>query len=96
MSRGKRPADFAGCPPASGFNSATAVSRGKPNYVTYGKWDGALQFGHGCEPWKTRQTITSPTRSAGFNSATAVSRGKPSQEEECLYVYIPASIRPRL
>ncbi len=41
----------------SSFNSATAVSRGKPlrqDRVT--DRDARLQFGHGCEPWKTAGT----------------------------------------
>ncbi len=36
-----------------------------------------LQFGHGCEPWKTLWSSKFHLlRIRGFNSATAVSRGK--------------------
>ncbi len=54
VSRGKPRRSPPSSPSEPSFNSATAVSRGKrPN--TKRGWEGAaeLQFGHGCEPWKT-------------------------------------------
>ncbi len=59
------------------FNSATAVSRGKlearqPQVNASER----LQFGHGCEPWKTGRRRSEWCETVGFNSATAVSRGK--------------------
>ncbi len=45
------------------FNSATAVSRGKLRFYRIASAAGVrLQFGHGCEPWKTiAQGITGAT-----------------------------------
>ncbi len=60
------------------FNSATAVSRGELKLACRASLQAeGLQFGHGCEPWRTpaRERERLPD-GFPFNSATAVSRGE--------------------